>query len=119
MKKYIVLTAAFLLIFQTVFSNSPQSKTFKGRIISVNGAELIVKKGKTEKIFSLNEQSKIYDEQGDVVSSDVLWIDKIVKLTYNKKNNAVIEIQIIKQLSKEASELKADNKDSSLDKKSE
>ena len=119
MKKYIVFTAAFLLIFQTVFSNSPQNKTFKGRIISVNGGELIVKNGKFEKNFSINEQTKIYDEHGDIVSSDILWIDKIVKLIYTGKTNIVIEIQIIKRLSKETAELKSNNTDSSSDKKPE
>jgi len=108
MKKYLIFTAALLFMTQSVFSNATQNKTFSGRIISVNGSELIVKKGKTEKTFTISEKTNIYDENGDIISSDLVWIDKIVKITYNKKTKEVIEIQIIKRLSKEVTENKAE-----------
>lgn len=119
MKKYLILTAVLLFTFQSVFSNTTQNKTFSGRIISVNGSELIVKKGKTEKTFLINEKTKIYDENGDIISSDLIWIDKIVKITYSKKSKEIIEIQIIKRLSKETTESTEIKTEPSTDKKAE
>lgn len=119
MKKYLIFTAVLLFTFQCVFSNANSNKTFSGRIISVNGSELIVKKGKTEKTFSVNDKTKIYDENGDIISSDLIWIDKIVKITYNKKTKEVLEIQIIKRLAKELIESTEMKAESSSDKKSE
>ncbi|MBP9023584.1 MAG: hypothetical protein KBH06_10330 [Spirochaetes bacterium] len=119
MKKYLIFTAVLLFTFQCVFSKSTHNKTFSGRIISVNGSELIVKKGKTERTFLIIQKTKIYDENGDIISSDLIWIDKIVKLTYNKKSNEIIEIQIIKRLSKEITESTEIKTESSSDKKAE
>ena len=119
MKKYLIFTAVLVFTFQNVFSNATGNKTFSGRIISVNGSELIVKKGKTEITFSVSDKTKIYDENGDIISSDLLWIDKIVKITYNKKTKEVIEIQIIKRLAKESIESTEIKAESPSDKKAE
>ncbi|HPJ14438.1 MAG TPA: hypothetical protein PK419_04610 [Spirochaetota bacterium] len=119
MKKYLIFTAVLLLTFQSVFSNATGNKTFSGRVISVNGSELIVKKGKTEKTFSVSDETKIYDENGDIISSDLIWVDKIVKITYNKKTKEVIEIQIIKRLIKESVESTEIKSESPSDKKAE
>lgn len=119
MKKYLIFTAVIVFSFQCVFSNTSQDKTFSGRIISVNSSELIVKKGKTEKTFIINERTKIYDENGDIISFDLIWIDKIVKVTYNKKSKEIVEIQIIKRLIKESTESTEIKMESSSDNKAE